>query len=272
MRHVFAKTSKNFKNTRMNPLRRRSSVRQRRAMAGRAEWHYPSCPAKSLKNPANYQATKIYEGAEKTGGNSPQGEGLKIGFPPLRGRMSIIRLQRVRHGFIKLTVKRDVGARCSEGRLAQRVEWGSLVGPALGVLEILLKLPPITEVVVVGFSSQLERPPAYKPQAKAHRADKPQPLPAVESHVESRSNRSTQSGTAPERAKGLLNTSCHHGRGPDLHYGGDRGAKIENSFEPLPKEARLTFTRRARIAPIPRSPAVRCAWQDPASAGFCFCG
>jgi hypothetical protein len=56
----------------------------------------------------------------------------------------------------------------------------------------------------------LERPPAYKPQAKAHRADKPQPLPAVESHVESRtfedrisirtcSNRSTQSGTAPEQ-------------------------------------------------------------------------
>jgi hypothetical protein len=25
-------------------------------------------------------------------------------------------------------------------------------------------------------------------------------------------------------AKGLLNTSCQHGRGPGLHYGGDRGA------------------------------------------------
>jgi len=31
---------------------------------------------------------------------------------------------------------------------------------------------------------------------------------------------------APERAKGLLKTSCRHERGPDLHYGGadNRGA------------------------------------------------
>ena len=56
------------------------------AEKGRAEWRYSSCPPKALKNPANYQATKIHEGAEKTGGNSPQGEGLKIGFPPLCGR------------------------------------------------------------------------------------------------------------------------------------------------------------------------------------------
>ena len=79
-------------------------------------------------------------------------------------------------------------ARFSEGRLAQRAEWSGLVGPASGVLKILLKLPPNTEVELVGFSSQLERPPAYKPQAKAHRGDKPQPLPAVELHVESRTS------------------------------------------------------------------------------------
>ena len=146
-------------------------------------------PAKALKNPANYQATKIHEGAEKTGGKSPQGEGLKIDFPPLHGCVSIKILQRVRHGcIIKLTGKRDVVARFSEGTLAQRAEWSGLVGPASGVLKILLKLPPKNEVVVVGFSSQLERPPAYKPQAKAHRAYQPQPLPAVKSHVKSRTS------------------------------------------------------------------------------------
>src|SRR4029077_4893204 len=66
--------------------------------------------------------------------------------------------------------------------------WSGLVGPASGVLKILLKLPPKAEVELVDFSRQLERPPAYKPQAKAHRADEPQPLPAVESHVESRTS------------------------------------------------------------------------------------
>jgi len=71
-------------------------VRQRRARAGCAEY-YSSCPPKLLINPANYQATKIHEGAEKAGSNSPNGDGCKIGFQPPCRPLSIIDLQRVRH-------------------------------------------------------------------------------------------------------------------------------------------------------------------------------
>src|SRR4051812_39936531 len=62
-----------------------------------AEWRYSSWPSKLLINPANDQATKIYEGAEKAGGSSPNGDGCKIGFNHHAEPLSIIGLQRVRH-------------------------------------------------------------------------------------------------------------------------------------------------------------------------------
>ena len=167
---------------------------RRWAEKGRAEWRYSSCPPKSLKNPANYQATKIYEGAENTGGKSPQGDGHKIGFQPPCRPVSIIGLQRVRHlrVFLGLAAFIDVPARPSVivgGRLTQRADGADLVGPAQGIAEIPLNRLSIIPAAAIPFRpDRLERPPAYKPQAKAHRAYKPQPLPAVEAHVESRTS------------------------------------------------------------------------------------
>ena len=151
---------------------------------------YSSCPTKLLINPANDQATKIYEGAEKTGGNSPQGDGHKIGFQPPCRPVSIIGLQRVRHFrvFLGLAAFIDVPAGPSVvvgGRLTQRADGTDLVGPAQGIAEIPLNRLSIIPAAAIPFRpDRLERPPAYKPQAKAHRAYKPQPLPAVEAHVE----------------------------------------------------------------------------------------